>query len=385
MPPKNPPAASSANPAAAAAKAAEAAEAARKVGAEEEKTEVKKEKNLKRWQNLLGSKIQRVAAIAKPYSHSSITCADGIPPDHAGCLLAAAAYEFHEKTPKEVTDEELEKAQRDLAMLRRKSNGGDRPDHVSEAVWGTLDISKVSDITQEVKELEQRALIYKNFASGAGRCLLIDMVGCYQVSPLSYNNVTNYFKSMKLLGAPANALPYIAYWASITPQLVEEPAFVSRSESCLFVMYHIGATTSPNLCKLAMENQPWKGFYDDGEEELINEAVAHIWDITYARKISDSTLVKTEIWLEQIERLPDTWYMGSKAAQKFSAIKYNQMKMILKQAKKKMKESLSLEGLSLKGLKEKFDEVSTSAPDVDAEKDPDADDDQKEKPAAAAT
>lgn len=275
---------------------------------------------------LLAAPQFRRAAVGKPYVKDNSKGWVGAGKSAHEALLAAMLFIFEEFDFQGPVENELAAAMEALATAQQVEGQPDVP-----VIQARVDL------------LKYKTMIQDNLDSGAGRTALLDLIGCQQVKQLSTGNMEGYFKSFDLVAAPSKAVSFVAYWAAISPPLYNREAFQVRIASCLFVKYHTNATTTPELCHMALGCAPYSGFFTQAEELAIEAAHKDMTSIQLSRAIPDTAVLKADLWLELMDRAPPKWYMKDKAVNRFPALHYSLMKGALKRAREIIKEEMGVD------------------------------------------
>lgn len=162
-----------------------------------------------------------------------------------------------------------------------------------------------------------------NFATYSNWYLVL--VACHQVRELTSANIDNFCKMCRAKALPGRTLSYLKYWAGKQQMLVENPTVRARFEDNLFFEYHTSGSSTPQLCGDALAEAEGLGVFTQREEAAIRQARRAPHNLTLARNIPALALVKTSAVLKASGTLPEIWYMGSKAVDRFSGKKYSAM------------------------------------------------------------
>lgn len=274
---------------------------------------------------MLAQEQTRLAALAKPYVVDETIGWVGAGKSQHEALLAAMLFTFEEIVYDSPTVAEVEASVTALSTAQQEQG---QPN--------------VAALQAAADLLKYRKMIGDNIESGAGRTALLDLIGCQQVKTLDADNLDNYFKSFRCTTAPSKALAFVTYWAAVSPALYDQEGFQVRIASSLFVKYHTNATTTPDLCKMALNCAPYEGFFTEDETARVNAAYEDMTSIELSRLIPDTAILKADIWLELMDRAPPKWYMRDKALKRFPALHYSLVKGALKRAREIIKEEMGV-------------------------------------------
>jgi len=270
---------------------------------------------------MLANEQVRTAALAKPYVVDTDIGWVGAGKSQHEALLAAMLFVFERIEFDGPTQAELENS---VTQLTAAQQAQGQPN--------------VAALQAAADLLKYKKMIADNLESGAARTALLDLVGCQQVKSLETDNLDNYFKSFRCTTAPSKAVAFVTYWGAVSPNLYDQEDFQPRIASSLFVKYHTNATTTPDLCKMALDCAPYADFFTTGETEAINAAYEDMTSMPLSRAIPDTAILKADIWLELMDRAPPKWYMRDKALKRFPALHYSLIKGALKRAREIIKE-----------------------------------------------
>lgn len=183
------------------------------------------------------------------------------------------------------------------------TTSGDPPS-IAEAI---LPATTISDVVQK------------------GKRWTLELIACYQVKPLSENNLNNYFRSKGIDSIPWKADEILRYLASNLPPFSSNDGYEELVSSSVFLQYHTSASSNASLCRRAEESFPFDKLFTDEEQDAISDSFDHPYDMEKAKSIDGFTLVKTSAVLEACGILPSNWYMGKKAVQSYPVSSYNNM------------------------------------------------------------
>jgi hypothetical protein len=194
----------------------------------------------------------------------------------------------------------------------------------------------------------------------------IILVACQQVRDLSQSNLDNFTRMCKAKTLPSRAVMFISYWASTRDILASNVAIRERFVTNKFFEYHTTGSSSPALCSQAISEAGSLEVFSADEKKVVEDAAKTPYDLESARKIPDITLVKARAIHEAAGTLPDVWYMGQKAADRYSGKKYSAIVKLLKRYFELQSGIEKLEGMDLatvaKSLEELFKSPAAQSP-----------------------
>lgn len=186
-------------------------------------------------------------------------------------------------------------------------------------VKATVPSPKAEDIA-EFEASKVKKVISENYNKYANWYLVL--VSCEQVRSLGQGNLDNFARMCKADPFPARASAFISYWAAVRAPLVSNANVRATYESNRFFEYHTTGSSTPLLCQQAVEEADGLPLFSEKEIAQVAKAVSTIHDLDEARKIPNFTLVKVRAVLEASATLPEIWYMGAKAVDRYSGKKY---------------------------------------------------------------
>lgn len=223
---------------------------------------------------------------------------------------------------------------------------GDVPEEVDP---GVLEDARVAAEDEAATEKEVQAYtqmmvqdqVHANFEQFSNWYLIL--VACTQVRELTDSNLQNFSRMCGSAPIPARVKPFLTYWASQQENLAESEEVRERFEDNKFFEYHTTGSSTPALCIQAIDESGDLGLFNDLEIEKIHSADDERFDLEAARLIPSITLVKVSAVLEAAGTLPEVWYMGAKAREKFSGKKYSALVKFIKEIFKRQMSTESIE------------------------------------------
>jgi hypothetical protein len=223
------------------------------------------------------------------------------------------------------------------------------------------------------QEMQVRDSVYRNFSSYVNWYLVL--VACTQVRELSDSNLQNYTRMCGAPPLPVKVKSFLTYWAASQAPLAENESVRKRFVENKFYEYHTTGSSTPALCKQAIEEAGNLDIFGHSEVAFVQDAYASSHDISMARFIPDITLIKTRAVLEAAGTLPDIWYMGDKAISKFSGKKYSALVKLVRAVFKKQTMLDGIDEDDLSVLASKLTSLVQSFPNYDDSEDEDSDGD----------
>lgn len=190
---------------------------------------------------------------------------------------------------------------------------------------------------QVVKDIGTNWVRYSNW--------FIILVACTQVRKLDTGNLNQFCNMSDARQMPAKVLTILRYFAAQMPSLIEEGRVRTDFSGYPYFEYHTSASSTPQLVDKAMLEVAGLGFFSAEEERRVDAAMANKHSLELAREIDQNTLVKARAILEANETLPDIWYMGSRAVDRFSGKKYSAMVKLFKALFKRQNNTDNLDEL----------------------------------------
>jgi hypothetical protein len=151
---------------------------------------------------------------------------------------------------------------------------------------------------------------------------ICELVMCYQVKPLTRDNVKNYFMSCGLnIGSTNFILKFLKVASAKTERLVADDGLRASAANNKFVKNHISIASSGALIIRAaseMGNLASKVF----STEMLTKAQFasdNYWDFKAAEDVPSTAMAIAYIYLQCAGSLPDNWYQGTRAFEGFPA------------------------------------------------------------------
>jgi hypothetical protein len=191
------------------------------------------------------------------------------------------------------------------------------------------DEAATPDVIESYTKAKVMNRIFESFSSYANWYLIL--VACTQVRELTDRNLQNFSQMCGAPPLPARVKSFLKFWAANQTMLSQNDRVRDLFSDNLFFEYHTTGSSTPNLCLTAMAEVNGFELFSPEEVGVVNKAFEENHDIEEARKIPSVTLVKTSAVLEAAGTLPDIWYMGQKARDKFSGKKYSALVKFLKE------------------------------------------------------
>jgi len=229
-------------------------------------------------------------------------------------------------------DIELIMANAPIIAMAWVHEGTDPPQADPRALSNAKTAAEADDASEDILEAYEQERVKYDVATKMAEYSnwYIILVACTQVRELSDSNLQNFSQMCGAKPLPARVKSFLLYWASTQDLLIDSEAARVRFISNKFFEYHTTGSSTPTLCEEAISEATGLGMFDDAEILVVQIAREAIHDLDAARTIPSRTLVKVRAVHDAAGTLPDIWYMGQKAVDRFSGKKYSAMVKMLK-------------------------------------------------------
>jgi hypothetical protein len=210
--------------------------------------------------------------------------------------------------------------------------GMERPTVTDEQMEAARVAAEADDATEEATDAYTFLKVVKDIGTNWARYSnwFLVLVACTQVRKLDTGNLSQFCNMSDARQMPAKVLTFLRYFAAQLPSLIEEERIRVDFSGYPYFEYHTSASSTPQLVDKAMLEVTGLGFFSEEEEGVVEAAMESKHDLELAREIDPNTLVKARAILEANGTLPDVWYMGARAVDRFSGKKYSAMVKLFK-------------------------------------------------------
>lgn len=230
---------------------------------------------------------------------------------------------------------------------------GATPPNVSDSDFSELEegASAEGASDEAVKKFEEAVIDRAVFSSMPQlRNWYMILVACQQVKELKASNLENFSRMCRCQALPQKAGAFIAYWAATQEDFASNTSVREKFDGNKFFEYHTTGSSTPMLCKDAISEAAGLEVFSASEVGMINSAVGAYYDLEAARTIDVLTIVKSSAVLEAAGRLPDNWWMGKKAVERYSSKRYSALVKHLKRIFDIQMNTDGIEGMDLPTL-----------------------------------
>jgi hypothetical protein len=188
----------------------------------------------------------------------------------------------------------------------------------------TVDSSKAS---AQYATLDEIRLWQGNINSSKMR--FIELIMCYQVKPLTVENIESYYQSCGTQMACAQIHKFLDSIAGLIPKLVADPDLIERIKDSKYLQYHTSLFSSPGLVERAIDSVPaiaveamLGGVMDEKKLDTpkltdlrtrVAASKAEPYNPVHLSIFSVRELAVTYVILDSFGMLPRNWWQGKKA------------------------------------------------------------------------